>query len=625
MTSDPSGGSSRRSWLLLLGLFVAGLVARVLTFLPFPEPGYPDAYYYMAVARELVAGHGFTIGYIWNFVDVGGNLPAHPVLPIPSNAHWMPLASIVQVPFIWVLGPTLLASVLPFWLLGALAVPMTYLLGLDAGLSRRVSLAAAALMTLPGSAAPYLSQPDNFSLYMVLGVAAMWLCTRGLRGDRRAFALGGVAVGLATLARTDGVLLGVPFALAFAIERWRLWLEAGRRGASRLRTVVVGSALDRPASRAPTVDRVPLGSGAQGADPAATAAVQPAPSGIGWTAALSCIGLFLLTMAPWWARDLSLFGSISPSSSGGRILWIPTYTDLFRIGDHPSPATFFAQGWGPLLASRIGGLVEAVVVIGSTPLLFFLVPFVVIGAWRRAAQPAVWPWAVYGVTFLVFSGLVFAVHLPYGMALHSEMALVPMAYLLAALGIGIAVDWVARRRPHWQPARATRNFTAVAIGVAWLFAGIASLQLAGSWSNEFQLRQALLRQRPIPVSDRLMSADPGAFWYRWGIVGVPYTDDSLAIEEQVARAYDVRWLILERAHILPALAPVLRGTEHPSWLSAPLAEVPADHPGAIPTPSDPLAGLPKGALYAVCLTPGDRRCSGGRTSATGGPSGGEAP
>ncbi len=71
----------------------------------------------MDVARSLAAGHGFNIDFIWIFVEVGGKIPANPVLPIPANAHWMPLASIVQVPFIWLLGPTALASSLPFILL----------------------------------------------------------------------------------------------------------------------------------------------------------------------------------------------------------------------------------------------------------------------------------------------------------------------------------------------------------------------------------------------------------------------------------------------------------------------------------------------------------------------------
>jgi hypothetical protein len=552
------------------GLFIAGFVARVVTALPFPQPGYPDAVYYMAVARSLAAGHGFTIPYIWSFVDVGGRLPAVGTLPIPADAHWMPLAAIVQVPFIWLLGPTWLASSLPFWLLGALAVPITYLLGLDAGLGRRISVAAAALMIVPGLAAPYLSQPDNFSLYLVLGVLAMWLCVRGAAGDRRAFALGGVVVGLAMLARTDGVLLGVPFAVAFGAEQWHRWRGSGARS-SRARA-------------APEL---------------------PRPT-IGWTAALACFGLFLLVMAPWWMRDLAQFGSISPSSSSGKIIWIRTYNEQFTVGQPSTPATFFSQGLGPLLASRIGGLAAAIQVIGGTPLLFFLAPFMLAGAWLHRRDAAFGPWMIYGVTFLVFSALVFAVHLPYGMALHSGMALVPHAYLLTVVGIGAAVRWVAQRRPSWDAPRATRNFTLIAIAVAWLAGGAGTWKLASEWQHEVDYRTALLDAHPVPATDRLMSPDPGAYWYRWGIAGVPTPNDPLDVVRQAAALYDVRWLVLEKGFTVPSLEPVLAGTVRPSWLSKPLAIVPARAGDA--GDAGPLAKAPEAALYAVCLAPGDTRC-----------------
>ncbi len=71
-----------------LSLFVIALVVRALTASLFPEPAYPDSYYYVNVARELASGGGFQVDFIWNFVEVGGRLPAEGVLPIPSNAHW---------------------------------------------------------------------------------------------------------------------------------------------------------------------------------------------------------------------------------------------------------------------------------------------------------------------------------------------------------------------------------------------------------------------------------------------------------------------------------------------------------------------------------------------------------
>ena len=85
-------------------LYALALVVRVVLIVQFPDPAYPDSFYYVDVARALAAGHGFNVDFIWIFAEVGGTIPADPVLPIPSNAHWMPLASLVQVPFIVVFG-----------------------------------------------------------------------------------------------------------------------------------------------------------------------------------------------------------------------------------------------------------------------------------------------------------------------------------------------------------------------------------------------------------------------------------------------------------------------------------------------------------------------------------------
>ena len=204
----------------------------------------------------------------------------------------MPLAVIVQVPFIWLLGPTAIASGLPFWLCAAAVAPVTYWIAKDAGLERWQAVAAGVLAAIPGAVAPYLAQPDNFALFMLLGALALWACARGLRGDRRAFALGGLVVGLAFLSRNDGVLLGVPFALAFLVELVR----------------------------------------------------RPAVPRIGWTAALACAGLFLLVAAPWLVRQLVTFGSISPSAANGRILWITDYRQLYSVSTETTLSSFLAPG-----------------------------------------------------------------------------------------------------------------------------------------------------------------------------------------------------------------------------------------------------------------------------------------
>ena len=86
-----------------MALYGLAMVVRALLFALHPDAAYPDSYYYADVARSLQAGHGFNVDFIYSFIDVGGRIPGHPGLPIPSNAFWMPLASIVQLPSMWLL------------------------------------------------------------------------------------------------------------------------------------------------------------------------------------------------------------------------------------------------------------------------------------------------------------------------------------------------------------------------------------------------------------------------------------------------------------------------------------------------------------------------------------------
>ena len=62
--------------MILLVLFAVGLVARAAAGAFFLGPAYPDSFYYVNVAHALAAGRGFNLDYIWNFVDVGGTIPA---------------------------------------------------------------------------------------------------------------------------------------------------------------------------------------------------------------------------------------------------------------------------------------------------------------------------------------------------------------------------------------------------------------------------------------------------------------------------------------------------------------------------------------------------------------------
>jgi hypothetical protein len=542
---------------------VFALVARAILFGVHPDAAYPDSYYYVDVARALQAGHGFNIDFIWSFVDVGGRIPAQPMLPIPSNAHWMPLASLVQLPFMWLLGPTPLASSLPFILIGALSAPMTWLLAREVGAGDRIAVAAAIAVSLPAAAAIFMVQPDNFALFQPLGTAALWLTARGLRGHKWSFAMAGLMVGLATLARNDGILLGAAVGLAFFWDRWRAWRSNGGR--------------------------------------------MPA---IPWRFAFACFGMFLLTAGPWYLRQLAVFGSLSPSSSSGRILLIQTYEQMNSVTTDTSLGGFLSQGIGPLLESRVLGLVSAIQIFTVLACSVALAPFVLVGGWARRRSIDFGPFFIYAGLLFGAAGLIFAVHVPYGTFLHSAVALVPFAFIAGLEGVEIAARWAARHRRGWEEDRAARLFVAAAVLMVLLNAGLFAAMTGRSWNVDRDLRVTAgqgLDALAAPKSDLLLSADPGGLEYFTGHGGVVTPNDSLDVIHTVAVDYNVRWLVLERNHIVTPLTPVLTGVARPDWIGPPVFVIAFD---GKKTGDPAVDNAPALAIYPICLSAHDARCTG---------------
>ena len=533
-------------------LFLLALGVRLVLVATFADPAYPDSFYYVDAARSLAAGHGFSVDFVWIFAELGGTLPANPVIPIASFGHWMPLASLVQVPFIWLLGPTAFASALPFAICGALAAPIARGIALEAGASRRIALGAGILAAVPALATPFMAQPDNFGLYEPLVAAALWMAARGLKGHARSYALAGLLVGVATLARNDGVLVGAAVGLAFAWDRWRAWRSGGAR-----------------------------------------------PPAIPIWAAVACAGLFFVVVAPWLARQLAVFGTLSPSTASGKVLFLRNIGEWNSITTPATLQRLLGEGIGPLVASRVDGLVAAITIFTVLVGGVLLAPFMVVGAWRRRRSRDFGPFLTYTVTLFAFSALISAVHVPGGTFIHSAVALAPGAYVLALEGIVAAVGWIAARRPSWDRATAERIFTSAAVGFA-VVAGVAgSLATQAIWSArraDFQAVAAALNAAGAPASDRVMSIDASGTRYWTGHGGVVLVNDPLGTVEQVARAYEIRWLVVNRADSVPAVAPLLVG-ERPGWVGAPI----------LATAGSPGDGIGL-AVFPVCTQAGDVRC-----------------
>lgn len=544
-----------------VALYLLALVVRAVLVALYPDPAYPDSYYYVDVAQAIAAGNGLNVDFIWIFAEVGARIPDVPTLPIPSNAHWLPLASLLQAPFITILGPTALASALPGILIGSIAAPLTWAIARDAGSGRNAARAAGILIAIPGAATVFMAQPETFAITMPLVAATLWAASRGLRGNGRAFAFAGLLAGVLALTRNDGILLGGTLALIWLADRLRA--VRARRGS-------------RSWSRVD--DRRPI----------------PVLAGV------LALGLFLVAIGPWWARQLAVFGSISPTSSSGAALWIRDFREWNSIVAEPSLATFLAQGLGPIIASRLDGLTASLTIFAVLVSSVVLVPFLLAGVAARRGSPAFHPWFAY--TFVVFAGatLLYPVHVPGGTFIHTAIGLAPHATILSMEGVLVLVGILSTRRRTWNRDQAGGVFlwgiVAIVVGIAVVFGRPVQV----GWDATRQPRLALnayLDERMVPRDDRILSIDAGGIKYFTGRPGVVTPDDPIEVIESVARAYGTRWLVVERNDAALALAPVLAGTR-PPWIGPPVFTYPAAD-----------GGLPSLALFPVCTTPDDSRCA----------------
>ena len=467
----------------VLALLWGGLLAAAIR-----QPGYTDAYYYFNAGRRLADGDGLTDSYVWTYIDAPETLPG------PSHTYWMPLESLAAAAAMAVGGRTFGAAQAPSVIFFAVLVILAFWLGAFFGQTRRQAWIAGLLVLFSGFYTPFWTTTDTFALYGCVGAGALMAMGRARETARwRWFVLSGVLIGLAHLARADGVLLlGVAGLVAIWPGR-----DVGRRHTAG--------------------------------------------------ALIALLGAYLLVMLPWFARNVSEIGAPLPTG-GTQTIWLRGYNELVSYPPSASASAFWNWGLDNILQSRLEALSNNLATFVAVETWVILGPFVLVGLWRERRQPMLLGVILYALALHFVMTFVFAYPGYRGGLFHSSAALLPFWAAMGIVGLDGAIDWAAPRR-RWRKKQAQTVFGgAVAALAAVLSVGVFASRL-GQWNANGAFYRDIVAG--LPPDAILMVNDPAALYYHTGHSGVVLPDSEPETVREIAARYGVTHLVLDENRTAP--------------------------------------------------------------------------
>ena len=495
--------------LLLLGALGLGVAVFVAAFQS--SPGYMDADSYYAGGRQLATGQGFRELYLWNYLDNPTGLPH------PSNAYWMPLASLLAAAGAFLFGSqSWMAARIGFLVVAAAIPPITAALAWSITTRHDLAFASGLLAVFPAFYLPFLAITDTFGIYMLLGGLFFLLLfrfspTRTRTSLLLTALLLGIISGLMHLARADGLLWLLLALLAIIYFREDIRFRSG------LFYCVVS---------------VLLG--------------------------------YLFVMAPWFARNISVFG-VPLAPGGTKMLWLTSYDQLFTYpASQLNWVSWWHSGISAILKARLWALGLNLATSLAVQTEIFLLPLIGIGLWvlrkNRRVQLAALAW----VLTLAAMTVAFPFAGARGGFFHSGAALQTVWWVLAPIGLEQVIEW-GRQKRGWNGNQAGKLFRSSMIILAVLLTGVIFWsRIIGnggyqSWSQEpkvYSQIEAYLVFQGAKSTDTIMVSNPPGFYLASGnpAIAVPDGDSSTLLT--VARRYHATFLVLEKGSIPAGLLTV---------------------------------------------------------------------
>lgn len=467
-------------------LFLIALAIQIAVSRLQSIPGYLDADYYFSGGLQLVQGKGFTEPYLWNYLDDPQGIPH------PSHGYWLPLASIVSALGMWLTGSqTYEAGRIFFILLAALVPPLTAALSYRFFKNTAFAWTSGILALFPVFHLPFLPVPDNYGIFMVAGGLIFLLADRP-----RPWFWMGLLAGLMSLARTDGLLW---LALTFLFILWRVRDE-----------------------KLPFISLIQFG-------------------------ALAFLG-FILVMGPWYARNISVFGSLM-STAGSRALWVTNYDETFI---YPASKLNFdswlASGWAAIFQARLWALKTNLQSAFATQGHLILFPFIIAGMVMlrkdRRVQMGIVAWLTLFFVLTIFFPFAGA----RGSFFHAGAALQPLFWVLTPYSLDAAVAWARKKNRFTDHAYVVFRIALIQI-VILLSGWVVWVRVIQDGWEEGELsypavEKFLIENGAQPGESVMVLSSPGYYMMTGRpAFAQPYGDVDTVLA--VAERYDIRYFAFQ--------------------------------------------------------------------------------
>lgn len=470
--------------LILAFVLVRGLVKM---------PAYTDAYYHFNVANRLAKGDGFVDDFLWTYIG------APDVLPAPSNLYWMPMTSIIASAGMNLFNaPNDYASAqffFIFFVAGAGILAYRLALMLDGGL--RHAWIAGLLTMLGGFFAARWGTMDTFAPYALIGSLALLCIGLGISAKQRNglyWILAGIFAGLGHLTRADGLIL--------LLTAWAVLLFPFDFFQGNVKDLIRRRFM--------------------------------------WLVLVTFF--YILTMTPWFMRNLNEIGSILPVG-GTQSIWFTEYNDIFSYPPDASPATLFADGFSTFIASRWTAFTSNLGTFIAVEGMVIIAPLMLIGLWVRRHKLLLRGMWIFAIGIHLAMTVVFPFPGFRGGLWHAVAALVPFWMVLGILGLDDVIDWVAKRRRTWNAPTAKLVFSAMLLFFGIVFTNMIASKAYVAEGGLGRVYTGL--QEILPPDARVMINDPAQLYYWLGMGGVTLPNEPVDIVPTIAKQYDIDYLFLE--------------------------------------------------------------------------------